>query len=219
MKPAPIYVEIRIRSGVEEIWRLTQTPEEHRRWDLRFSEIEYLPEAAANAPQQFLYATRIGFGLRIAGAGESRGDNHGASGRVSALKFWSGDSKSLIREGSGYWKYVPTVDGHRFLRGVELSTILDRTSIWPSISILPSMTMADFVCDREINGSTRDGSDSDSQWFFLELPKFASGLTTTAESSILKSMWSIQNGDHCSVTVVHSMSIGRRVGQAAFLHT
>ena len=43
MSREPIYVEIRIRCGMDDLWRLTQTPELHRRWDLRFTDIEYLP--------------------------------------------------------------------------------------------------------------------------------------------------------------------------------
>ena len=111
-----IYVEIRIRGSLDEVWRRTQQPELHERWDLRFSEIVYLPRPHESAPQQFSYATRIGFGLRIRGEGESEGSRAGADGeRVSALRFWSRDPKSLIREGSGYWRYVPTPDGIRFL--------------------------------------------------------------------------------------------------------
>ena len=111
-----IYVEIRVRGSLEELWRRTQQPELHERWDLRFSEIVYLPRPHEAAPQQFSYATRIGFGLRIRGEGESEGSRASATGeRVLALTFWSRDAKSLIREGSGYWRYVPTADGVRFL--------------------------------------------------------------------------------------------------------
>ena len=111
-----IYVEIRIRGSIDEVWRRTQDPGLHERWDLRFSEIVYLPRPDETAPQRFSYATRIGFGLGIRGEGESEGSRANADGeRVSALKFWSGDPKSLILEGSGYWRYVPTPDGVRFL--------------------------------------------------------------------------------------------------------
>ena len=122
MKSLPIYVEIRIQGELDEIWRLTQTPDQHQRWDLRFTEIQYLPRPDISAPQQFLYATRIGFGLRIAGAGESMGESHGATGRVSALKFWSDDPKSLIRSGTGYWKYVPGGESQRFLTRYDYQT-------------------------------------------------------------------------------------------------
>jgi hypothetical protein len=110
-----IYVETRIHGTMDELWRLTQTPERHVCWDLRFTDIEYLSRPDENQPQQFLYATRIGFGLAIQGKGETVGQRDGANGeRASALKFWSDDPKSLIREGAGYWRYVPTTDSLRF---------------------------------------------------------------------------------------------------------
>ena len=110
-----IYVEIFIRGSMDELWRKTQEPAVHQRWDLRFSEIKYLPREEGE-PQEFLYSTRIGAGLRIEGAGESTGERDDATGkRTSALKFWSDDPKSLIKEGSGYWQYVPGEGGVRFL--------------------------------------------------------------------------------------------------------
>jgi len=112
----PIYVEIPIRAPLEELWRLTQTPDLHQRWDLRFTRIAYLPRPDPAGPQRFLYETRIGFGLAVAGEGETVGERDLADGtRSSALRFWSEDPKSLIREGSGYWKYVPDGGAIRFL--------------------------------------------------------------------------------------------------------
>lgn len=111
-----IYVEIGIDGELEAVWRLTQTPELHQRWDLRFSRIEYLPKADEAEPQRFLYETRIGLGLGICGTGESVATRDGVGGeRTSSLKFASEDWKSLIREGAGYWRYVPTANGLRFL--------------------------------------------------------------------------------------------------------
>ena len=98
MSREPIYVEIRIRCGMDDLWRLTQTPELHRRWDLRFTDIEYLPRPDEAQPQRFLYATRIGFGLAIRGEGETVGSREKDGARTSALKFSSDDPKSLIRE-------------------------------------------------------------------------------------------------------------------------
>ena len=110
-----IYVEARIRGTMDELWRLTQTPDLHARWDLRFTHIEYLPRPDDAQPQRFLYATRIGLGLAVEGRGETVGQRDGAGGeRASALRFWSDDSRSLIREGAGYWRYVPAADGLRF---------------------------------------------------------------------------------------------------------
>ena len=117
-----IYVEIPIRGSMDELWEKTQNPQLHQRWDLRFIQIEYLPRQAGE-PQKFLYRTRIGFGLSIDGNGESTGTRDGDGGaRTSSLKFWSADSKSLIKAGSGYWKYVPTESGIRFFTWYDYET-------------------------------------------------------------------------------------------------
>jgi DoxX-like protein len=109
-----IYVEILIRSSMNELWEKTQNPELHQRWDLRFTRIEYLPRESEE-PQRFLYCTQIGFGLKIDGKGESSGTKNADDGtRTSSLEFWSADPKSLIKTGSGYWKYVPAGNEIRF---------------------------------------------------------------------------------------------------------
>lgn len=125
---------------MEALWEHTQRPELHQQWDLRFSEIRYLPRASENEPQQFLYATRIGFGLAIAGRGESVGTREKNGVRTSALKFWSDEWLSLIRVGSGYWQYVPTNAGVRFLTRYDYQTrfgivgeVLDRLAFRPLI--------------------------------------------------------------------------------------
>jgi hypothetical protein len=111
-----IFVEIFIASSIDEIWHRTQDPGLHELWDLRFTSIHYLPKQTEDEPQRFRYSTRIGFGLKIEGEGESTGTRENATGlRTSALKFWSADPKSLIEEGAGYWKYIPTANGVRFL--------------------------------------------------------------------------------------------------------
>jgi hypothetical protein len=85
-----IYVEIRIRAPLDELWAHTQEPALHERWDLRFSDITYLPRASALEPQRFRYATRIGLGIEIAGDGESVGERNLADGsRTSSLSFGS----------------------------------------------------------------------------------------------------------------------------------
>jgi hypothetical protein len=134
---APIYVETRIRAPLEAVWDATQQPERHVRWDLRFTGIRYLPRPNPEAPQAFEYSTRLG-GLRIVGTGETAGRHEGPSTRVSALRFGSEDPKSLIREGSGYWKYVDEADGVRFLTRYDYRTrfgalgrVLDRVAFRP----------------------------------------------------------------------------------------
>jgi hypothetical protein len=117
-----IYVEILIHGPIDDLWEKSQEPKLHQRWDLRFSEIDYLPRQPGEA-QKFLYATRIGAGMRIVGAGESTGERDNRLGeRTSALKFWSEDPKSLIEFGSGYWKYIPSSDGIRFITWYDYQT-------------------------------------------------------------------------------------------------
>ena len=118
-----IYVEIPIRGSVEAIWHKTQAPALHQRWDLRFSDIAYLPRPDQTQPQRFLYTTRLGFGLTVRGEGETSGTRADArGGRASALRFWSADPKSLIREGAGYWQYCPNDDGMRFITWYDYRT-------------------------------------------------------------------------------------------------
>jgi len=136
-----IYVEILIRCPLERIWQLTQDPSLHQRWDLRFTRIEYLPRATQAQPQGLQYETRIGFGLAIKGTGESVGERIVDTGEAtSSLKFASDDPKSLIREGSGYWRYVPVNNGVRFytwyyyeVRFGALGRIVDRLAFRPLI--------------------------------------------------------------------------------------
>ncbi|QBG56292.1 membrane protein [Bacillus amyloliquefaciens] len=112
MKQKPIYVEINIASDIETLWEYTQNPMLHKEWDLRFSDITYLHRLPGE-PQRFLYETRIGFGLKVSGTGESMGDKRPQSSeRVSALAFASDHPLSLIKEGRGYWKYIERDNGN-----------------------------------------------------------------------------------------------------------
>ncbi|MET9674088.1 hypothetical protein ABZY68_13470 [Streptomyces sp. NPDC006482] len=114
-----LYIETRVRVDLETLWERTQEPDRHQRWDLRFTEISYLPRAEGE-PQHFRYATRVLPFLAVAGTGVSAGERHRAGGdRVSALRFASPHPLSLLAEGSGYWRYVPTPDGVRFLTGYD----------------------------------------------------------------------------------------------------
>jgi hypothetical protein len=118
-----IYVETLVHAPLDALWEHTQRPDLHEQWDLRFSHIEYLPRTHEAEPQRFRYTTRLGLGLHIAGDGESVGERHLDDGsRSSALTFGSGDPRSLIREGSGYWKYIPTPHGVRFLTWYDYAT-------------------------------------------------------------------------------------------------
>ncbi|GGR66841.1 hypothetical protein GCM10010252_00650 [Streptomyces aureoverticillatus] len=114
-----LYIEALIRADIDELWARTQEPGLHQRWDLRFTEIDYLP-AVPGEPQSFRYATRVLPFLAIAGTGISAGEKRRPDGtRTSALRFASPHPLSLLAEGSGYWRYVPTGDGVRFLTGYD----------------------------------------------------------------------------------------------------
>ena len=118
-----IYVEILVRAPMDALWDHTQMPSLHERWDLRFSRITYLPKTHESEPHRFRYATRMGCGLEVSGEGETVGTRNLADGsRSSALKFWSGEPLSIIREGSGYWKYIPSTNGIRFLTWYDYRT-------------------------------------------------------------------------------------------------
>lgn len=118
-----IYVERLIRAPIDALWAHTQDPALHERWDLRFTEIDYLPRPDPGQPQGFRYTTRLGFGISVSGEGTSVGERARPDGsQTSALRFSSDQARSLIREGRGYWKYVPTTAGVRFLTSYDYTT-------------------------------------------------------------------------------------------------
>ena len=65
----------------------------------------------------------MGFGLEVSGEGETVGRRDSTDGSsTSALKFGSDEPLSIISEGSGYWKYIPTESGVRFLTWYDYRT-------------------------------------------------------------------------------------------------
>jgi hypothetical protein len=122
MSDESIYIERLVDGPLEPVWNRTQDPAEHARWDLRFTEIDYLPREDDDEPQRFTYATRIGFGLGIEGTGESVATNDEGEETTSVLAFESDSPLSLISEGRGFWRYVETDDGLRFLTDYNYET-------------------------------------------------------------------------------------------------
>ncbi|MCA0758011.1 DoxX-like family protein [Paenibacillus sp. N4] len=123
MRQKPIYVELDMKTTLPELWEHTQNPQLHERWDLRFSEIRYLPRTGAQEPQSFQYKTRIGFGLSVAGTGKTFTPRlQKTSEKLSVLAFDSKQPISLIREGSGFWKYVQNGSGISFLTVFDYRT-------------------------------------------------------------------------------------------------
>lgn len=122
----PIYVSAEMNTTMEKLWEYTQEPDIHTEWDARFTEISYL-EKKEGEPQKFLYETKIGFGLKIAGEGESIGEIRKETGeRISSLKFWTDSKLSLIQIGRGYWKYTPTEEHIHFETQYDYDTRFGR---------------------------------------------------------------------------------------------
>jgi hypothetical protein len=117
------YVATLIHADMDTVWRHTQEPGLHTRWDLRFATIRYPRPTNSNARRRFQYQSRLPFGLCIAGEGEivdTRSDAQGV--RTSTLRFWSDDPKSLIKHGSGEWQYVPLEQGVRLSTRYQYET-------------------------------------------------------------------------------------------------
>ncbi|WP_435746144.1 SRPBCC family protein [Microbacterium sp. PMB16] len=113
-----LYVEILIDAPLETVWDLTQNPEQHARWDGRFTAITPTQRRADGA-QEFRYELDLKVHT-IRGTGVSLGDRHGRGGeRTSALAFDTEDRLSPLGTGRGYWRYIPTPDGVRFLTGYD----------------------------------------------------------------------------------------------------
>lgn len=112
----PLYVEIRINASLDRVWQLSQNPKAHPRWDLRFSRI--IPcEEDEQGQVRFRYEFALPLHL-IQGTGTSLGHRHRADGQAtSVLKFDTADKLSPIGPGAGYWRYIPTEDGLRFITG------------------------------------------------------------------------------------------------------
>ena len=128
-----VFVETRLRAGLAAVWEATQDAAAHSRWDLRFGRIEDVTPQSGDRARVFRYA--IGRGRwSIAGTGTSVGERRRPDGTVtSALRFASPDRLSLIRRGSGWWRYVPDAGGTRFLTGYDyepgwgrLGAVVDR---------------------------------------------------------------------------------------------
>jgi hypothetical protein len=205
-----IYVEILIRAPMDVLWAHTQTPALHERWDLRFSRIDYLPRALDTEPQRFRYTARIAFGVEVSGEGETAGQRDLPDGsRSSALRFGSDSALSIIREGSGYWKYIPAADGIRFLTRYDyrtrvgpFGTLFDRLIFRPLIGWATAWSF-----DR-LRGSMRVRSGSGSRCCSAGLRTSGNGTTTPRDAS--ESSWTsgTEPGDRCLATAAASTSSG-----------
>lgn len=109
-----IYVETTVRGDLATLWARSQDPRLHQRWDLRFTTIE------PAGPGRFRYAVRVLPGIEISGTGTHGGERHRPDGSAtSVLRFASPHPLSLLRAGSGFWRYIPSRRGVRFLTGYD----------------------------------------------------------------------------------------------------
>ncbi|MEO4054751.1 DoxX-like family protein [Solibacillus sp. CAU 1738] len=107
MKQKPIYVEINMNTSIDTVWEYTQNPKLHEQWDLRFSEINYIPKETEDSPQTFTYKTNVLPFISVEGWGESKGTHHKDNGsKTSSLHFGTEQKISPITQGKGYWQYV-----------------------------------------------------------------------------------------------------------------
>lgn len=107
----PLTADIFISSNPGRVWEYSQDTQRHKRWDIRFTEINRVENLSAQMSHSFKYASRIGFGLAIEGWGKSVPLPNQTG---SALRFGSDDPKSLILEGSGSWRYATAEGGTNF---------------------------------------------------------------------------------------------------------
>ncbi|WP_142036494.1 hypothetical protein [Arthrobacter sp. SLBN-100] len=92
----------------------------HAKWDLRFSRIVPL-SIDGEGVQQFRCEFRLPFHT-MHGTGTSLGNRDRSDGQsTSVLKFDTFDPLSPIGRGSGYWRYIPTKAGLRFITGYNYS--------------------------------------------------------------------------------------------------
>lgn len=176
----PIYVEAGIRAPIERVWKLSQDPALHPRWDLRFSRI--IPtERNEQGLLHFRYEFRLPFHV-IQGTGTSLGHRHRSDGQAtSVLKFDTADPVSPIGQGSGYWRYIPTEEGLRFITGYNyqpgmgsLGKALDSWVFRPALGWATSISFDRLRLWAEAD---LDPKDSRNRWF-IDATTRAGGLLT-----------------------------------------
>lgn len=140
-----IRVETVIAADLDSVWRLTQDPELHARWDARFSRI-VRTEQGVDGRWRFRYERRI-LVHTIHGTGISLGSSIGADGaRTSALRFTTTDRLSPLSDGRGFWRYEPVDGGVRFITGYDYEpgwgSLLDRLLVRPLVTWMTAYSFA-----------------------------------------------------------------------------
>lgn len=179
---------------MDRVWKLGQDPALHPRWDLRFSRITPI-EQDGQGLLHFRYEFRIPLHV-IQGTGTSLGHRFRPDGQAtSVLKFDTADPVSPIGQGSGYWRYIPTEDGLRFITGYNhqpgmgaLGKALDpqdSRNRWliDAAARAGGVLTACFLLRRALAGRTAGPA--------------ALGLTAAAASWMLPSHWTVPRAGRC----------------------
>jgi hypothetical protein len=176
----PIYVEVRIQAPKELVWKLSQDTSLHPKWDLRFSRIVPVAENGQGL-QHFRYEFSLPFHT-IHGTGTSLGHRDRADGQsTSVLKFDTLDPLSPIGPGSGYWRYIPTAEGLRFITGYNYSPgmgapgkLLDSWLFRPALGWATAISFDRLRLWAE---SDIDPKDSRNRWFMDAAVRAAGAVT------------------------------------------
>jgi hypothetical protein len=176
----PIYVEVRIQAPKELVWKLSQDTSLHPKWDLRFSRIVPVAENGQGL-QHFRYEFSLPFHT-IHGTGTSLGHRDRADGQsTSVLKFDTLDPLSPIGPGSGYWRYIPTAEGLRFITGYNYSPgmgapgkLLDSWFFRPALGWATALSFDRLRLWAE---SGLDPKDSRNRWFMDAAVRAAGAVT------------------------------------------
>lgn len=177
-----IYVEVRIQTPLEHVWKLSQDTSLHSAWDLRFSRIVPLSDNGQGL-QHFRYEFRLPFHT-IHGTGTSLGHRFRPDGQAtSVLKFDTADLFSPIGQGSGYWRYIPTGDGLRFITGYNYSPGMGALGkAMDSWLVRPALGWATAISfDRLRLWAERDldPKDSRNRWFLDAAARAGGALTAS----------------------------------------
>jgi hypothetical protein len=128
-----------IRTDIDSLWKLTQDPAQHERWDARFGHISYEP-TEEDGKQRLRYSVTVFPGVTIAGTGECtalRTSGRGVS--VSGIRFASESKLSLLKSGSGYWRYEPVAGGVEFSTQYDYQVRWGRVGRWVDLLWRPLM--------------------------------------------------------------------------------
>lgn len=218
----PIYIEIPINSSLERVWELSQNPDLHPRWDLRFTRIVPLFEDdRGNTHFRYEFELLV---HTIHGTGVSLGNKFRADGQAtSVLKFDTQDFISPIGKGAGYWRYVPTDTGVRFITGYNYepswgilgkaldtklirpalgwatALSLDRLRLWAESDISPETSLQRWALD----AAARAGLIVSSAALFYKAQANKSIVTAAAAGVVLavplllKRHWSVPRASRC----------------------